>query len=166
MNPTTTPSFKAWLREHRLQRHDDLVHAPAQRAGPSGETQVEEKKQAGVNVRPDPEEIEQFSIDAAELLARGISLVFRALLSIGDTAAQDEWLTTEQAGNRAGVKPATVRTWIQNGLLPASRVGRELRVLSSDLGRYLRACGEARSVSLPSGRSHPRVLKMLDEEVG
>lgn len=58
----------------------------------------------------------------------------RALLQVrpvGDT------LTTAQAAAVAGVKPKTVRGWVESGALPATRHRRRLRIARRDLEAYL-----------------------------
>ena len=48
------------------------------------------------------------------------------------------YLTVDQAAKYIGKHPRTIRNWIINGRLPASRLGRELRIEESDLdAQYL-----------------------------
>jgi len=49
----------------------------------------------------------------------------------------DPWLTPEQVGGELKVHPATVRLWIRNGRLRATRVGRSWRVRRSEIDRVL-----------------------------
>lgn len=43
------------------------------------------------------------------------------------------YLTVDQAAKHVGKHPKTIRNWIRLGRLPASRLGRELRIEESDL---------------------------------
>ena len=43
------------------------------------------------------------------------------------------YLTVDKAAKYLGKHPRTIRNWIISGRLPASRLGRELRILVSDL---------------------------------
>jgi excisionase family DNA binding protein len=53
---------------------------------------------------------------------------------------EDPWLTVQQVSNELGVHEATVRTWIANKRLVASRPGpRRLRVRRSEVDRLLRS---------------------------
>ncbi|MBI5511056.1 MAG: helix-turn-helix domain-containing protein [Deltaproteobacteria bacterium] len=57
-------------------------------------------------------------------------------------APAPEVLTTEQAAEIANVTPATVRQWVREGSLRATRIhgSRQLRILRNDLLRHL--CGD------------------------
>ena len=48
-----------------------------------------------------------------------------------------EYLTPIEAGRVASVHPATIRQWIQEGLLPAYKAGREYRVRRDELDAFL-----------------------------
>lgn len=58
----------------------------------------------------------------------------RTLLKAG---AIGDVLSTEQAAELAGVKPKTVRTWIEAGTLRARHRGRRLVILRADLEAHL-----------------------------
>jgi excisionase family DNA binding protein len=51
------------------------------------------------------------------------------------TAALNEMLTVEQAAARLGVHVSTIRKRIKEKALPSQRVGRAIRIKSSDLDR-------------------------------
>lgn len=71
------------------------------------------------------EDLEPLRRDLAEL---------RAMLKAGPVG---DALSTEQAAQLAGVKPKTVRTWIETRALPAKRRGRFLVIQRADLEAYL-----------------------------
>lgn len=48
-----------------------------------------------------------------------------------------ETLTTEQAAAVAGVKPKTIRAWVEAGTLPARHRGRRLVIQRADLQAHL-----------------------------
>jgi len=52
----------------------------------------------------------------------------------------DEYLSTKQISQILGVRPITVRRWIQKGILPAIAIGeinKEYRVSKKDFERFL-----------------------------
>ena len=51
--------------------------------------------------------------------------------------AKDEILSIEEVAKRIGLHPKTVRKHITDGKLPARKVGRQWRVLGSDLERFV-----------------------------
>jgi excisionase family DNA binding protein len=51
--------------------------------------------------------------------------------------AGGETLTTEQAAVVAGVKPKTIRAWVEAGTLPARHRGRRLVIQRADLQAHL-----------------------------
>jgi excisionase family DNA binding protein len=51
--------------------------------------------------------------------------------------AGEQYLSVDKAAAIADVHPDTVRTWVKSGRLPEHRAGRELRILRSDLRRFL-----------------------------
>src|SRR5262249_47841992 len=53
----------------------------------------------------------------------------------------DEYLSVQSAAALAEVHPDTVRAWVKAGRLTEYRAGRELRILGSDLRRFLAAGG-------------------------
>ena len=62
---------------------------------------------------------------------------FRAAVRAGLGSTSSGYLTTDQAAERAAVKPATIRQWVRERKLPEYRAGRELRVRTSDLDALL-----------------------------
>lgn len=50
---------------------------------------------------------------------------------------RDVFLTVAEVAERLRVNPQTVRNWIDRGRLPATRVGRRVRVRQADLGRFI-----------------------------
>lgn len=52
-------------------------------------------------------------------------------------AATNEYLTVREAGLRARVDEATIRTWMRRGVLGTYRAGRVYRVKADELDRYL-----------------------------
>jgi excisionase family DNA binding protein len=58
-------------------------------------------------------------------------------------------LSTEQAASLAGVKPKTVRTWVEAGALAATKRGRRLVIRRADLEAYLSG-SPARSMTILS----------------
>lgn len=50
------------------------------------------------------------------------------------------WLTTADIAAQLHVSPDTVVTWINNGLLPASKYGRVFYVLESDVAAFVPPC--------------------------
>jgi excisionase family DNA binding protein len=51
--------------------------------------------------------------------------------------SQDEFLTVHEVAALLKLNPQTVRNWIDNGQLPAIRVGRRVRITRADLERVL-----------------------------
>jgi len=47
-------------------------------------------------------------------------------------------LTTEQAAEKLQVKPLTIRKYLRKGLIPGRRIGREWRVVETDLEDFVR----------------------------
>lgn len=47
-------------------------------------------------------------------------------------------LNTEQAAEKLQVKPLTVRKYLRKGLIPGKRLGREWRIVETDLEMFLR----------------------------
>src|SRR5262245_21117176 len=52
-------------------------------------------------------------------------------------AAEAEYLTIDRAAEMAGVRPPTVRSWVERGDLPGHRAGRLLRVKSQELQAFM-----------------------------
>jgi excisionase family DNA binding protein len=73
---------------------------------------------------------------------------------------RDGYLTVAQAAEVAGVKPATIREWIRRGDLAEHRAGRLMRVLASDLDKYLQQ-GAGRRGPRPAGDSD-RTAELID----
>jgi len=47
-------------------------------------------------------------------------------------------LTTDQAAEKLQVKPLTVRKYLRRGLIPGKKLGREWRIVETDLELFLR----------------------------
>ena len=54
-----------------------------------------------------------------------------------ETLRLPTYLSTKKAGAIAGVRAATIRSWIRDGSLPAYWAGQDLRVRLCDLEAYL-----------------------------
>ena len=52
---------------------------------------------------------------------------------------EDSLLTVAEVAEVLKLNPQTVRNWIDQGSLPAFRVGRRVRILRSDLEQFLEA---------------------------
>src|SRR5260370_23890966 len=52
---------------------------------------------------------------------------------------EDRYLSLQKAGEFIDIHPDTIRKWIKEGRLHSYRAGRELRVLRSELCRFLEA---------------------------
>ena len=50
------------------------------------------------------------------------------------------WLGTKEAARRLGVTPRTLYRFIDEGGLPAYRLGRVIRLKQSDIDRYIETC--------------------------
>lgn len=53
------------------------------------------------------------------------------------TASPDSFLTVAEVAEALKLNPQTVRNWIDQGSLPAVRVGRRVRILRSDFDRLV-----------------------------
>lgn len=54
------------------------------------------------------------------------------------TMTEQRYLSIEQVAKRLGYHPNTIKTWIRDGRLPASRPGgRQVRIALSDLNEFL-----------------------------
>ena len=53
------------------------------------------------------------------------------------TASDDEFLTVAEIAQILKLNQQTVRNWIENGTLPALRVGRRVRVRRSDFDAFV-----------------------------
>jgi excisionase family DNA binding protein len=82
-----------------------------------------------------PAEELQAMLDAAILKA------VRAALAENQTTATEEdgYLSVQKAADFADVHPDTIRAWIKTDRLRGYRAGRELRILRSELRRFLAA---------------------------
>jgi excisionase family DNA binding protein len=67
----------------------------------------------------------------------------------------DEYLTVNEIAEHLKLNPQTLRNWIDQGSLPAVRIGRRVRVRRADLDRIL-AKGASGSVQ-PAASSAPSV---------
>ncbi len=50
------------------------------------------------------------------------------------------WLSTKEAARRLGITPRTLYRFIDNGDLPAYRMGRVIRLQQSDVDAYIDKC--------------------------
>ena len=74
---------------------------------------------------------------------------------------EDPWLTVPQVAELVGMKPVTVRRWIEIGELSAHRFGRRAwRVRRSEVDRYLRSheSGTGSRPEADAGDSSPPAL--------
>ena len=51
-----------------------------------------------------------------------------------------EWLSTKEAARRLGITPRTLYRMIDEGSVPAYKMGRVLRVLGHELDAYVESC--------------------------
>lgn len=49
----------------------------------------------------------------------------------------NEYQSTKQIAKLLGVKTFTIRRWIDKGLLPAYKIGKELRIKRTDLDKFI-----------------------------
>ena len=61
----------------------------------------------------------------------------------------DRLITVAAAAELASVRPATIRTWIADGRIPAKRAGRRLRVRAVDVERALAAAAPRARAARP-----------------
>ena len=61
-------------------------------------------------------------------------------------------LTTEQAAEKLQVKPLTVRKYLRKGLIPGKRLGREWRIVETDLENFLSGIAQPRAPERVSAR--------------
>lgn len=47
------------------------------------------------------------------------------------------WLSTTETARRLGVTPRTVYTFINNGPLPAYRMGRKIQIFAADVDEFI-----------------------------
>jgi excisionase family DNA binding protein len=57
------------------------------------------------------------------------------LVEATQAAALNEMLTVEQAAERRGVHPSTIRKLVKAGTIPHQRMGRSIRIKAADLDR-------------------------------
>jgi len=50
-----------------------------------------------------------------------------------------EWLSVEAIAKELGLHPDTVRSWIRERKLQATKLGRDYRIRRADLDRFLKA---------------------------
>jgi excisionase family DNA binding protein len=55
-------------------------------------------------------------------------------------AQETEWLSTAAAAKRIGITPRTLYRFVDEGQLPAYRMGRVIRLKSSDVDEYIESC--------------------------
>jgi excisionase family DNA binding protein len=65
-------------------------------------------------------------------------------------ALEDSFLTVAEVAEMLKLNQQTVRNWIDQGSLPALRVGRRVRIRRSDLERILAEGSTARTNAAPS----------------
>jgi excisionase family DNA binding protein len=75
-----------------------------------------------------------------------------------DEIVGGDWLGTPDAANYLGLRAPTLYRLIDEGLLPAYRMGRVIRIKLSDLDRFI-----ASSRIEPGKLSHLHSLRDLDE---
>ena len=63
------------------------------------------------------------------------------------------WLTTTAAAERLGVNPRTLYRLLDQGLLPAYRAGRLIRIKVSDLDDYVQSTRTERGAASPTSTS-------------
>jgi excisionase family DNA binding protein len=61
-------------------------------------------------------------------------------------------LNTEQAAEKLQVKPLTVRKYLRKGLIPGKRLGREWRIVETDLEMFLRGAVQTQAPARESAR--------------
>jgi excisionase family DNA binding protein len=66
---------------------------------------------------------------------------------------EDEYLTVNEIAQRLKLNPQTLRNWIEQGKLPALRVGRRVRIRRADFERLLQEgfTGSARDTPAQPG---------------
>lgn len=80
---------------------------------------------------------EALLVELVEVLERRPELVTRVRSAIGGAASAPEWLTLEQAGQRAGVTGRVIRDANRRGELALGRAGRRPVVARAELDRWL-----------------------------
>jgi excisionase family DNA binding protein len=70
-------------------------------------------------------------------------------MSVDRGSLEDSFLTVAEVAEMLKLNQQTVRNWIDQGSLPALRVGRRVRIRRSDLDRLLEEGRTARSASAP-----------------
>jgi excisionase family DNA binding protein len=73
----------------------------------------------------------------------------------------DEYLTVAEVAERLKLNQQTVRNWIDQGSLPAVRVGRRVRVRRSDLDRILAQGATAASDPRPAAVAPAEAIEQL-----
>lgn len=86
-------------------------------------------------------------------------------LSEPATGNDDRLLTTAQAAKLLGVHAVTVRRWINEGKLPAYRVGEKaVRIRRDDLAHLLTPMRDGRKQGLPTQESDQAAVRALSDE--
>ena len=87
-----------------------------------------------------------------------------------DACEASSWLPTRTVAGVLGVTPRTVYGLVNDGALPAFKVGRLIRFRAADVDAYLEgarvAPGALDHLVLPSGRRDPSVVSSALDEVG
>lgn len=71
-------------------------------------------------------------------------------------------LNTKQAAEKLQVKPLTVRKYLRKGLIPGKRLGREWRIVETDLEMFLRGSAPARGLF---ANSPEELIESKQEEI-
>lgn len=61
------------------------------------------------------------------------------------------WLSTAQAAKRLGITPRTLYRFIEDGEVPAYRMGRVIRIKQADVGAYIETCRIKPGTSITTG---------------
>lgn len=79
------------------------------------------------------------------------------------TSWDDEYLTVKEIAEHLKLNQQTLRNWIDDGSLPAVRIGRRVRVRRADLDRILAQGTSGAAESQPSTIAPDQALEQLSE---